>query len=113
MPARVPMPARLRTPEQPIAEDRPISFRYEQTISGAVPRGPYGGPGARGSVARPVSRAWGQPRRARLTADSTARMDAPVVSASTPTPQSGWPSISHSTYAAACASEPAESACSV
>jgi len=51
--------------------------------------------------------------RARLTADSTARSDAVTVLVSTPTPHRVWPPTSHSTYAAAWASLPADSACSV
>ena len=51
--------------------------------------------------------------RARFTADSTARRDAVTVLVSTPTPHPVWPLISHSTYAAAWASLPADSACSV
>ena len=62
---------------------------------------------------RVVSQRAGQPQRARLTAERTARMEAPVVSASTPTPHRVPPSISTSTYAAACASDPADRACSV
>src|SRR6266480_4720743 len=46
--------------------------------------------------------------RARLTADSTARRDAVTVLVSTPTPHPVWPPTSHSTYAAAWASLPAE-----
>ena len=51
--------------------------------------------------------------RARLTADSTARRDAVTVLVSTPTPHRARPPTSHSTYAAAWASLPADSACSV
>src|SRR5262249_47195246 len=60
----------------------------------------------------------GRPRRiyrarARLTADSPARREAVTVLVSTPTPHRACPPTSHSTYAAAWASLPAESACSV
>ena len=51
--------------------------------------------------------------RARLTADSTARRDAVTVLVSMPTPHRARPPTSHSTYAAAWASLPADSACSV
>ena len=54
-----------------------------------------------------------QPRRDRFTADRTARIEAVTVFVSMPTPQKTWPPISHSTYAAAWASVPSVSACSV
>ena len=51
-------------------------------------------------------------RQARLTALITALSEAVTMLASSPTPQSTWSPTAHSTYAAAMASPPADSACS-
>ena len=50
--------------------------------------------------------------QARLTALMTALSDAVTMLASSPTPQSTWSPTTHSTYAAAMASPPEDSACS-
>ena len=50
---------------------------------------------------------------ARLTADTTARRDAVTMLGSSPTPHRISPPTTHSTYAAAIASPPEDSACSL
>jgi hypothetical protein len=81
----------------------------------AVPAGPGPGPAgpvtAPSRVAGPGAAAAGY-RRARFSAESTARSEAVTVFASMPTPHQTRPPISHSTYAAAWASLPGRSACS-
>ncbi len=84
-----------------------LTLPLSRTAGRARAQARAGYPSARGQM-----RARAQPRRDRFTAESTARRDAVTVFASTPTPHQGRPSISHSTYAAACASLPADSACS-
>ena len=78
--------------------------------AGVTPVGPGGCGRAR---PEPDPAATPQPQsRARLTALVTAFTEAVTMLASIPTPQTVRPSTSHSTYAAACASPPEESACS-
>lgn len=73
--------------------------------AGVVPTRSVGGAGA------PAPAPCGQ-RSARFTAEMIAFSDAVVIDGSMPTPQRVWSPTAHSTYAAAVASPPADSACS-
>ena len=70
------------------------------------------GCGRAGARRHPDKWVWGEGQVARLTAEITARSEAVTMLESNPTPHSTCSPTAHSTYAAAVASPPADSACS-